>query len=66
VWLPIPRRYSSSSDFTRDLVEKAGVLVSPGAGFGAAGEGYIRIALCDTTERMKLAAERMVKAGMSY
>ncbi|HET7380904.1 MAG TPA: aminotransferase class I/II-fold pyridoxal phosphate-dependent enzyme [Gaiellales bacterium] len=66
LWLPMPRRYASSLDFTRDLLDKAGILVTPGLGFGAAGEGYVRIALCDATERIKLAAERMVKAGLSY
>ena len=66
LWLPMPRRYASSVDFTRDLIDKAGIVVSPGSGFGVAGEGFVRIALCDSTDRIKLAAERMVKAGLSY
>src|SRR5439155_5429460 len=36
VWMPIPRRYSSSMDFTKDLLDKTGVVVAPGTGFGAA------------------------------
>jgi len=66
VWLPIPRRYASSLEFTRDLVDQTGVVVAPGSGFGAAGEGYVRVALCDTEERLALAGERMAKAGFSY
>lgn len=64
VWLPIPRRYSNSLEFTSDLLEKTGVLVSPGSGFGAAGEGYVRVALCVTEERMREAGRRMTEAGL--
>lgn len=66
VWLPIPRRYSSSIDFTSDLLEQTGVVVSPGSGFGTAGEGYVRIALCVSEERMREAGARMAKAGFRY
>ena len=66
VWLPIPRRYTSSMEFTRDLLEKTGVVVAPGSGFGDAGEGYVRVALCDTEPRLREAAERMAKAGLSW
>jgi len=66
VWLPIPRRYASSMEFTRDLLDKTGVLVAPGSGFGEAGEGYVRVALCDTEERLREAGERMAKAGFVY
>ena len=66
VWLPIPRRYSSSLEFTRDLLDATGVVVAPGSGFGQAGEGYVRIALCVTAERLREAGERMHKAGFAY
>jgi len=66
VWLPIPRSAASSLDFTRDLLEKTGVVVAPGSGFGRAGEGYVRVALCDTEERLREAADRMVKAGIQW
>jgi len=65
VWLPIPRGYGNSLDFTADLLEKTGVVVSPGSGFGTSGEGYVRVALCDTEERIKLAVRRMAEAGIS-
>lgn len=66
VWLPIPRRYSSSLDFTADLLEKTGVVVAPGSGFGNAGEGYVRIALCVTEDRLAEAGRRMKDAGFTY
>jgi LL-diaminopimelate aminotransferase len=66
VWLPIPRSAPSSLDFTRELLEKTGVVVSPGSGFGRAGEGWVRVSLCDTEERLREAGERMAKAGIRY
>jgi LL-diaminopimelate aminotransferase len=66
VWLPIPRRFSASLDFTGELLDKCGVLVSPGSGFGAAGEGYVRIAMCVSEERLREVGERMSKAGLTY
>jgi LL-diaminopimelate aminotransferase len=66
VWLPIPRGSAGSMEFTRELLDKTGVVVAPGAGFGGAGEGYVRVALCDTEERLREAGTRMAKAGLAY
>lgn len=66
VWLPIPRRFASSMDFTRELLDKTGVVVSPGSGFGNAGEGYVRVALCAPADRLREAGDRMARAGLSY
>ena len=66
VWLPIPRRSSGSMEFTRELLDKTGVVVAPGAGFGDAGEGYVRVALCDSEERLREAGTRMARAGLGY
>ena len=66
VWMPIPQRYSSSMDFTKDLLDKTGVVVAPGTGFGAAGEGYVRVSLCDTEARLREAGLRMAKANLRY
>jgi len=66
VWLPIPPSFSSSLDFTADLLEKTGVVVSPGSGFGQAGEGYVRIALCVDEARLQEAGRRMAEAGYRY
>ncbi|TMQ72682.1 MAG: aminotransferase class I/II-fold pyridoxal phosphate-dependent enzyme [Candidatus Eisenbacteria bacterium] len=66
VWLPIPRSAASSVEFARELLEKANVAVSPGSGFGAAGEGYVRVSLCDTEARLREAGLRMAKANLRY
>ncbi|MBU0501962.1 MAG: aminotransferase class I/II-fold pyridoxal phosphate-dependent enzyme [bacterium] len=65
VWLPVPAGFDSMS-FTTHLLEKTGVVVSPGTGFGKAGEGYVRISLVDRDERMKEAIERLKKAGVNF
>ena len=66
VWLPIPRRFATSMDFTRELLDKTGVVVAPGSGFGRAGEGYVRVALCVSEARLAEAGTRMAEAGLRY
>jgi LL-diaminopimelate aminotransferase len=66
VWLPMPGRHASSVEFTRELLDRTGVVVAPGAGFGQAGEGYVRVALCVGEDRLREATRRMADAGMSY
>ncbi len=58
VWMGIPEGFTSS-DFTALLLKEAGVLTTPGNGFGDAGEGYIRIALTVGEERLTEAVERI-------
>jgi len=66
LWAKCPgtssRRTLDSRAFSRLLLEKAGVLATPGVGFGAAGEGYIRFALTTDVARIKEAVERIKKA----
>lgn len=45
VWAKIPEKYKSSVEFCLDLMEKTGVIVTPGNAFGSRGEGYVRMAL---------------------
>jgi len=66
VWLPIPRASADSITFTRELLDQTGVVVAPGSGFGKAGEGFVRVALCDSEERLREAAKRMVEAGVKW
>ena len=65
VWLPIPRGSGNSIDFTADLLDRTGVVVSQGSSFGVSGEGYVRVALCDTEERLAEALRRMAEAGIT-
>ena len=57
-WVEVPKGYSSS-DFASLLLTKAGIVVTPGNGFGAAGEGYIRMALTVDQERLKEVVEKI-------
>jgi LL-diaminopimelate aminotransferase len=58
VWVPVPRGQTSTRLAMRCLTE-AGVVVTPGNGFGEAGEGYIRLTLCSPVERLREAVERL-------
>ncbi|MCP9456296.1 MAG: LL-diaminopimelate aminotransferase [Nitrospira sp.] len=62
VWVTVPRGYTSTS-FTAHLLEKAGIVTTPGNGFGAPGEGYIRMTLCTPKERLAEAVERIRSVG---
>lgn len=62
VWIEVPAGYSSAS-FTTHLLEQAGIVTTPGNGFGTPGEGYIRMALTTTKERLGEAVERMKQTG---
>ena len=64
VWAKIPDSFESSVQFVRELLEKAGVLVTPGSAFGRSGEGYVRIALVKDEEELSEAVERMDKSGL--
>jgi LL-diaminopimelate aminotransferase len=58
VWAKIPSGWTSRQ-FAFELIEKAGVAVVPGDAFGNLGEGYVRIALVQSPERLEQAAERI-------
>jgi alanine-synthesizing transaminase len=60
-WAPLPEPFQSigSIDFSTLLVEKAGVAVSPGIGFGEYGEGFVRIALVENEQRIRQAARNI-------
>src|SRR5690242_6847313 len=60
-WAPIPEAYRSmgSLAFSKLLLEKANVAVSPGVGFGEYGEGYVRIALVENRQRLRQAVRNI-------
>jgi alanine-synthesizing transaminase len=64
VWAPIPEpyRHLSSMDFAMKLLDEAEVCVSPGAGFGHNGEGYVRIALVENEYRLRQAISQIRRA----
>jgi LL-diaminopimelate aminotransferase len=63
LWVPVPKPYTSI-DLAARLLNEAGVVVTPGNGFGPAGEGYIRIALTQNEKRLSEAVERVRKVGL--
>ncbi|MDB9305010.1 MULTISPECIES: pyridoxal phosphate-dependent aminotransferase [Cyanophyceae] len=65
VWVPVPPGYSST-EFVSLLLDKCGIMVTPGNGYGAAGEGFFRIALTIPDERMHEAIQRIKDAGIRY
>jgi len=60
VWCPVPQGYSSS-EFTSLLLKECGIVTTPGSGFGAPGEGYVRMALTVGKERIGEAVARIRK-----
>jgi LL-diaminopimelate aminotransferase len=62
VWVNVPGGYTSKS-FTSLLLEQAGVVVAPGNGYGEYGEGYFRISLTISDERLKEAFGRIKSIG---
>lgn len=64
VWARIPAHYEKSEDFAMDLVEKAGVLVTPGSAFGPSGEGHVRLALVRDEEELNRAVEAIRRSGI--
>ncbi|MBD2353245.1 pyridoxal phosphate-dependent aminotransferase [Tolypothrix sp. FACHB-123] len=65
VWVPVPPGYTST-EFVNLILDKCGILVPPGNGYGAAGEGFFRIALTISDERMHEAIQRLKDAGIRY
>ncbi|WP_226035817.1 pyridoxal phosphate-dependent aminotransferase [Aquibacillus saliphilus] len=62
-WLPVPNGFTSEQ-FADLLLEKAHVAVAPGNGFGDKGEGYIRVGLLDSEERLTEAVNRIGKLNL--
>jgi LL-diaminopimelate aminotransferase len=65
VWVPVRPGYTSA-DFAKLLLERAGILVAPGSGYGEYGEGYVRMALTvsgdKNGERLEEAVDRLASA----
>ena len=68
VWAKIPSRFRNRSDasniFVMELLDQAGVLVTPGSAFGPSGEGYVRMALVQDEEAMKRGIRAIKESGI--
>ena len=65
LWPRVPKGYTAT-EFAQMLLEKTGVVVTPGIGYGEYGEGYFRISLCVEESRLAEAIERMESAGIRF
>ena len=64
VWAKLPGGHTDSMAFCEELMEKAGVVVTPGASFGPSGEGHVRMALVLPPDQIALAVEAIREAGL--
>ena len=64
VWAPLPTGYTDSMAFCLELIDKAGVICTPGFSFGPSGEGYVRFALTLPVERIREAVASIAVSGM--
>jgi LL-diaminopimelate aminotransferase len=63
LWVPTPVGVSST-DFALDVLQKTGIVVTPGNAFGEGGEGYVRISLIADCDRLGEAINRLKQAGI--
>ena len=66
LWLPIPPKYKTSKDFTDELLNKSGIVVVPGNGFGNNGEGWFRLSIVASEEQMHEVIRRMKEDGFRF
>ncbi len=64
VWAPLPEGYHNSVDFCFTLLERTGVLCTPGSAFGPLGEGHVRFALVLPPEKLKEAVASIAAGGI--
>lgn len=64
-WLPVPAGYTSAS-FIEALIEKCGIIATPGNGYGSGGEGWFRLTITTPKEKIIEALSRMEKAGIRF
>lgn len=64
VWAPLPKGYHNSVDFCFELLERSGLLCTPGSAFGALGEGHVRFALVQPVPVMQEIVAAVAKSGI--
>ena len=64
VWAKLPHGRTDSMAFCEELMDRAGVIVTPGASFGPSGEGYVRMALVLPPEGLERAVEAIAASGL--
>ena len=64
LWPELPAGFTNSTEFVMELLDKTGVVVTPGSAFGPSGEGHVRMALVRTEEEILAAAEAIKASGI--
>ena len=63
-WAHIPEKFNTSTEFCMELMEKTGVICTPGSAFGSLGEGYVRFALVLPVDQINEAVNRIDESGI--
>lgn len=66
LWVEVPKNYASSTEFCTDILDKTGIIVVPGVGYGEYGEGYFRLSLTTPDKRLNEAMKRWRKSGIRF
>lgn len=66
LWLPIPRKYRTSQEFCNDILETSGVVFVPGDAFGSEGEGWFRVSVVCSDDKLQEVIDRMKQDGFYY
>ena len=66
LWLPIPPKYKTSKEFTDAVLNKSGVVLVPGSGFGDNGEGWFRMSIVAEDEQMHEVIRRLKEDGFYF
>ena len=61
VWAKLPSKFTDSMSCAKAFLDEANIVVTPGVGFGKAGEGYVRMSLTIPTDRIHEAVARLAK-----
>lgn len=66
LWMPIPPRYATSKEFTDDLMKTSGIIAVPGHAYGEFGEGFFRVSIVCSEEKIRECLDRMKADGFYY
>lgn len=66
VWAPLPKGVSNSNEFVMELMNRTGVLCTPGSSFGSLGEGYVRFALVLPPQELEEAVRTIADSGILH
>ena len=66
LWLPIPPRYATSKEFTDELMKVSGIIAVPGHAYGANGEGFFRVSIVCSEEKIRECIQRMKEDGFTF